>query len=49
MPGDVLGTEGTIGKEIAFLVGGTVDVSAWICCAMAYQEVPFPESQVSRG
>jgi hypothetical protein len=47
MPGDVVCSEGTMGREIVFVVGGTLDVSAFICPAMAYGEVSFLEAQVN--
>ena len=47
MPGDVVCSEGTLGREIVFVVGGTLDVSAYICPAMAHNDVSFAEAQVS--
>lgn len=47
MPGDLVGSEGAIGKEVTFLVSGTVDVSAWVSSQMATAEVPLAEVQAS--
>ncbi len=46
MPGDVLGTEGAVGKEFMFLVSGTVDVSAWICAEMFNTDMALEEVKV---